>query len=93
MIKKIVVFSFIFLWGFGVGLKASTQSISPVCTAALNLALKEKWDQAYQALSEKSCPLTAEVIQWLDLKNDYRHHTFQEYQQFLNKHPDWPWAH
>lgn len=92
MIKNII-FSFILTSELGFESTALSQPISPACTSALNLALKEKWEQAYQALPEKTCPLTADVIQWLDLKNDYRHHTFQEYQQFLNKHPDWPWAH
>lgn len=71
---------------------ASAETVSKACTAALNLALNEKWTQAYQALPAHTCPLTADVIQWLDLKNDNRHHSFSEYQQFIQKHPDWPWA-
>jgi soluble lytic murein transglycosylase len=92
MIKKVIVFSLLLLWGLDNKSESLAQPISKACISALDLALKEKWDQAYQALPAQTCPLTAEVIQWLDLKNDYRHHTFQEYQQFLSKHPDWPWA-
>lgn len=91
MKKIFVVWSLVILCGLFKGGEAPAHNISKTCMSALSLALNEKWDQAYQVLPAQGCPLTADVIQWLDLKNDHRHHTFQNYRQFIEKHPDWPW--
>src|SRR3546814_579872 len=92
MLKKVIVFAFFFLVGFYHQFVFASQPISKACMHAVDLAVKGTWEQSYQTLPVQTCPLTAEVIQCLDLKDDYRHHTFQEYQQFISRHPDWPWS-
>ena len=61
------------------------------CPQAIKLAKSQKWDRARIATDSRTCPMTATVVWWLDLKRDDVTHNFKDYVNFINAHQHWPW--
>jgi soluble lytic murein transglycosylase len=84
---RLVILTFIFLNSQTLAVEGR----SIVCLEALKLAGKDDFKKAKEKLKGGQCTLTADLVNWLYLKSDTVKAPFQEYVDFLNKNPGWPW--
>lgn len=60
------------------------------CPKAAQAFQKGDYSQAFQE-SNKACPKLALLSRWKQLREGQGKLTFQDYKEFLERHPDWPW--